>query len=100
MLPGFVEGYGRIARDEQRHIAYGAWFIQQAVAADSAMAQVVRERLASLLPTVAQALSPPGAQPHGGGEPEILGVSAADARAFALDALTRRLALVGVPLAG
>ena len=23
LLPGFVDGYGRIAADEQRHIAYG-----------------------------------------------------------------------------
>jgi ribonucleoside-diphosphate reductase beta chain len=37
-LPGFVDGYGRIASDEQRHIAYGTWFLREAVAADPAMA--------------------------------------------------------------
>ena len=33
LLPGFVDGYGRIAADEQRHIAYGTWFLREAVAA-------------------------------------------------------------------
>ena len=32
VLPGFVDGYGRIAADEQRHIAWGTQFLQQAVA--------------------------------------------------------------------
>jgi ribonucleoside-diphosphate reductase beta chain len=48
-LPGFVVGYGRIASDEQRHIAYGTWFLREAVAADSAMAEVVRARILELL---------------------------------------------------
>ncbi len=33
VLPGFVDGYGRIAADEQRHIAYGTQFLQQRRAA-------------------------------------------------------------------
>ena len=45
LLPGFADGYGRIAADEQRHIAYGAWFLREAVSADPAMADVVRARL-------------------------------------------------------
>ena len=32
LLPGFTEGYGLIASDEQRHIAYGTWFLREAVA--------------------------------------------------------------------
>ena len=42
LLPGFADGYGRIAADEQRHIAYGTWFLREAVAEDPAMAEVVR----------------------------------------------------------
>src|SRR5206468_1684714 len=30
LLPGFVEGYGRIHSDEQRHIAYGTQFLPAA----------------------------------------------------------------------
>src|SRR4051812_35997731 len=42
LLPGFVDGYGRIAADEQRHIAWGTQFLQLAVREDPAMAEVVR----------------------------------------------------------
>ena len=28
-LPGFVEGFSRIAQDEHRHVAYGTWYLQQ-----------------------------------------------------------------------
>ena len=45
LLPGFVDGYGRIASDEQRHIAYGTWFLREAVAADPAMAEVIRDQI-------------------------------------------------------
>src|SRR4051794_8516274 len=48
LLPGFVDGYSRIASDEQRHIAYGTWFLRDAVAADPAMGDVVRARLTGL----------------------------------------------------
>ena len=53
LLPGFADGYGRIAADEQRHIAYGTWFLREAVRADEGMAQVVRSRLLDLMPAVA-----------------------------------------------
>ena len=36
LLPGFADGYGRIAADEQRHIAYGTWFLREAVGRRSA----------------------------------------------------------------
>ena len=55
-----MDGYGRIASDEQRHIAYGTWFLREAVVADPAMADVVRERVLGLLPAVAESVSPPG----------------------------------------
>ncbi len=94
LLPGFADGYGRIASDEQRHIAYGAWFLREAIDADPAMADVVRARVKDLLPAVAGALSPPG-----DGALDALGVEAGDLAEFGLSALNRRLALVGAPLA-
>jgi ribonucleoside-diphosphate reductase beta chain len=53
LLPGFAEGYGRIASDEQRHLAYGTWFLREAVAADPAMADLIRDQIKELLPAVA-----------------------------------------------
>jgi ribonucleoside-diphosphate reductase beta chain len=92
LLPGFVDGYGRIHHDETRHIGYGVWFLREAVRADPAAAEVIREALRELLPHAAGALS--------GGDVDFaaIGVDADAVRAFALDGLTRRLDIIGVPL--
>jgi ribonucleoside-diphosphate reductase beta chain len=92
-LPGFADGYGRIASDEQRHIAYGTWFLRAAVREDAAMGEVVRYRLHDLLPHVAQTLSPPSE-----GAFDALGVEAGELAKFGLDTLNRRLAIIGVSL--
>jgi ribonucleoside-diphosphate reductase beta chain len=93
LLPGFVAGYGKIHSDEHRHIAYGTWFLRQAVAESPAMGEVVRQTLRELLPAVAEALTPPA-----GADASVLGASAEELRAFALDGLTRRLNIIGTPL--
>jgi ribonucleoside-diphosphate reductase beta chain len=93
LLPGFVDGYGRIAADERRHIAYGTWFLREAVASDPAMADLIRARLRDLLPAVAESISPPSE-----GAWDLLGVEDGALGAFALNALNRRLAIVGAPL--
>jgi ribonucleoside-diphosphate reductase beta chain len=93
-LPGFVDGYGRIAADEQRHIAYGTQFLQQAVAEDPRMEDAIRERLLDLLPAVAESVSPPSA-----GAWDVLGVADGALGENGLKALTRRLKVIGVSLA-
>ncbi len=95
LLPGFVDGYSRIAADEQRHIAYGTWFLREAVTADPAMADVVRARIKQLLPAVAETVSPPSE-----GAFDALGVDDGALAEFGLGALNRRLALIGAPLDG
>jgi ribonucleoside-diphosphate reductase beta chain len=92
-LPGFVEGYGLIAADEQRHIAYGTWFLREAVAADPAMGEVIRARLQDLLPSVAESVSPPSE-----GAWDLLGVEDGALGAYGLNALTRRLSVIGLSL--
>ena len=47
-----------------------------------------------LLPHVAESLKPPG----DGAAANVLGVTEDDLRGFALDGLTRRLKIIGVPL--
>jgi ribonucleoside-diphosphate reductase beta chain len=93
VLPGFVDGYGRIAADEQRHIAWGTYFLQQAVQADPQMADVVRRRIFDLLPAVAESVSPPSE-----GAWDVLGVEDGALGQFGLNALTRRLKIIGVSL--
>jgi ribonucleoside-diphosphate reductase beta chain len=94
-LPGFVEGYGRIHHDEQRHIAYGTWYLRRAVEADPALSERVRQTLRDLLPAVASSLAPPD---RDGADWDALGASAEEIRDFAIGGLGRRLAIVGVPL--
>ena len=93
LLPGFVDGYSRIAADEQRHIAYGTWFLREAVAEDGAMGAVVRRQVRDLLPAVAESISPPSE-----GAWDVLGVDDGALAEFGLGALTRRLGLIGVDL--
>jgi len=95
MLPGFVDGYERIHHDEQRHIGYGTWYLQQAVERDPALADRVRETLRDLLPAVSSALAPPE---RDGTDWDALGASGEEIRDFALSGLSRRLKIVGAPL--
>ena len=93
VLPGFVDGYSRIAADEQRHIAYGTEFLQRAVSEHPAMGEVVRRRLLDLLPAVAESVSPPSE-----GAWDVLGLEDDELARFGLDTLTRRLKIIGVSL--
>jgi ribonucleoside-diphosphate reductase beta chain len=94
LLPGFVEGYSKIHHDETRHIGYGVWFLRETVRVHAEQADTVRATLRELLPAVAESLKPPG----DGATQDLLGVSDEDVRNFALQGLTRRLSIVGVPL--
>jgi ribonucleoside-diphosphate reductase beta chain len=94
LLPGFVEGYSKIHHDETRHIGYGVWYLRETVGRHAEQAETVRATLRELLPHVAESLKPPG---HGDTS-SLLGVSEDDLRQFALDGLTRRLEIIGVPL--
>src|SRR3954451_3398565 len=71
LLPGFLEGFRKIAQDEHRHVAYGTWYLQQA-AKDSALRQRIQDKLMELIPVAAGVLVPPGADPE---HFEILGYS-------------------------
>jgi len=93
LLPGFLAGYTKIHHDEHRHIGYGVWFLRQAVAQNDRAGDVVRATLREPLPAVAEALTPPA-----GADASMLVASADELRAFALDGLTRRLNIIGVPL--
>ncbi len=93
LLPGFMAGYTKIHHDEHRHIGYGVWFLRQAVAEHALMGDVVRNTLRELLPAVAECLTPPT-----GADASALGASADELRTFALDGMSRRLKIIGVPL--
>jgi ribonucleoside-diphosphate reductase beta chain len=96
LMPGFVEGFNKVARDEHRHVAYGTWFLKQKCGGDEALADRMRAKLHELLPVASGVLVPPGKDPTE--EWEMLGYTSAEINEFAFKALTRRLKAIGVPL--
>ena len=48
LLPGFVDGYSKIHRDETRHIGYGVWFLRETIRAQPDQADTVRSTWAGL----------------------------------------------------
>jgi ribonucleoside-diphosphate reductase beta chain len=96
LLPGFVEGFGKIARDEHRHVAYGTWFLKETAGRDEALGERMRQKIADLLPTAAEVLVPIGYKL--GDDWEVLGYTAAETNEFAFKSLARRLKAIGVPL--
>jgi len=95
ILPGFLEGFTKIARDEHRHVAYGTWFLKEKCA-DPAMRRRVQAKLQELIPVAAGVLVPKDAQDPN--NYEILGYSSDETNTFAFTALSRRLKVIGVPL--
>jgi ribonucleoside-diphosphate reductase beta chain len=96
LMPGFVEGFSNIARDEHRHVAYGTWFLQQKTSEDESHKARVQDTLTELLPLAAGVLVPPGFQL--GDDYEFFGYTAQEQSEFAFTALTRRLKVIGVGL--
>jgi ribonucleoside-diphosphate reductase beta chain len=94
ILPGFLEGFRNISRDEHRHVAYGTWYLQQA-ARDPALRRRIHEKLLELIPVAAGVLVPTGQDPE---NYSILGYSSAETNGYAFTALTRRLKVIGVSL--
>jgi hypothetical protein len=57
------------------------------------MCEVVRSRLHDLLPAMAETLKPPGE-----GALDLLGIADGELAGYGLEALNRRLAIIGVAL--
>jgi ribonucleoside-diphosphate reductase beta chain len=94
-MPGFLEGFKNVARDEHRHVAYGTWYLKEKCGSDPAMADLMRATLHRLLPVASGVLVPTGQDPN---DWEMLGYTSAQVNEFAFKALTRRLKAIGVPL--
>ena len=96
IMPGFVEGFKKVSRDEHRHVAYGTWYLQQAVARDPSLERRIQDRLVELLPVAGSVLVPKGKDPYG--EWDLLGYTSEEVNQFAFTALRRRLRVIGVGL--
>jgi ribonucleoside-diphosphate reductase beta chain len=96
-LPGFVEGFNNVARDEHRHVAFGARFLRDMASRDSRYADAIQRTLVECGPAADGVLTPKWAEEQGvDDETEIFGYSMGDTRAFAMKALERRLKVIGL----
>src|SRR5207244_5489390 len=57
-LPGFLEGFSFIARDEHRHVAFGARFLRDMALEDPAYGRAIQRTLQETLPVADAVLSP------------------------------------------
>ncbi len=94
-LPAFVEGFGNVARDEHRHVAFGARFLMEMAAADSRYRNAIQRTLIESLPIAEGVLRPPFAPPDDD-DFVLFGVSMRETQAFATQCLTRRLRVIGL----
>jgi len=97
-LPGFVEGFTNVARDEHRHVAFGAYFLRDMARRDPKYVDAIQRTLAEVLPYADGVLTPPWASEVG--EDEVMfGSSVRETREFAAKALERRLKVIGLATA-
>jgi ribonucleoside-diphosphate reductase beta chain len=93
-LPGFVEGFSNVARDEHRHVAFGSVFLRERVEEDERYRVAIQRTLEEAAPVADGVLSPPWAT--GDDDWELFGYTLAETREFAATCLMRRLKVIGV----
>jgi ribonucleoside-diphosphate reductase beta chain len=93
-LPGFVEGFNKVARDEHRHVAFGARFLREMSERDARYRDAIQRTLVECGPAADGVLEPPwyeeGVELFGGR------YTMDETRAFAMKALERRLKVIGL----
>jgi ribonucleoside-diphosphate reductase beta chain len=93
-LPGFVEGFINVARDEHRHVAFGARFLRDMARSDPRYVTAIQRTLGEIAPVAEGVLRPSWAPEDENFE--LFGTTVAETRAFAFRALERRLKVIGL----
>jgi len=91
-LPGFVEGFNNVARDEHRHVAFGARFLREMAQEDERYREAIVRTLGEAGPVADGVLTPPWYEEG----MELFGYTLAETREFAMKALERRLKVIGL----
>lgn len=94
-LPAFVEGFTNVARDEHRHVAFGARFLREMALQDERYKQAIARTLGEVGPA-AQGVLRPKWMDESEEDVELYGVRVSEAREFAALALERRLKVIGL----
>jgi ribonucleoside-diphosphate reductase beta chain len=95
-LPGFVEGFTNVARDEHRHVAFGARFLRDMAREDPRYGEAIQRTLVEVGPVAEGVLKPKWIPADVPDDEAIFGASVDETRAFALQALERRLKFIGL----
>jgi ribonucleoside-diphosphate reductase beta chain len=95
-LPGFVEGFNNVARDEHRHVAFGSRFLREMAQRDEKYREAIVRTLAETGPVADGVLTPPWYEEG----QDLFGVSIEETREFAMKALDRRLKVIGLSPVG
>jgi ribonucleoside-diphosphate reductase beta chain len=91
-LPGFVEGFNNVARDEHRHVAFGARFLREMAQKNERYREAIVRTLAEAGPVADGVLTPPWYEEG----MELFGYTLSETREFAMKALERRLKVIGL----
>jgi ribonucleoside-diphosphate reductase beta chain len=91
-LPGFVEGFNNVARDEHRHVAFGARFLRDMAQKEERYREAIQRTLIECGPAADGVLQPPWYEEG----QQVFGVDMDETRAFAMKALERRLKVIGL----
>ena len=91
-LPGFVKGFNNVARDEHRHVAFGARFLREMADADARYRDAMQRTLIECGPAADGVLAPPWYEEG----MELFGVTLEETREFAMKSLDRRLKVIGL----
>src|SRR3954462_2817130 len=94
-LPGFVEGFTNVARDEHRHVAFGARFLRDMALRDERYAEAIQRTLVEVGPVADGVLRPKWVK-AGEEDVKVFGSAVNETRAFAMQALSRRLKVIGL----
>src|SRR5919202_1178014 len=94
-LPGFVRGFTLVARDEHRHVAFGARFLRDMARRDPRYGDAIQRTLGEVAPAADGVLRPKWFA-GSDDEPILFGVSVSETRAFAMRALERRMKVIGL----
>jgi len=95
-LPGFVAGFTNVARDEHRHVAFGARFLREMTQRNPRYGRVVQRTLEEVLPIAHGALRPKWMPAEIADDEPLFGATMAETRAFAALALQRRMKVIGL----
>jgi ribonucleoside-diphosphate reductase beta chain len=94
-LPGFRDGFTKVARDEHRHVAFGARFLRDMARRDGKHRDAIQRTLVEVAPVADGVLKPKWMRDTDITE-RFDGASVEETRAFASQALARRLKVIGL----